>query len=118
MNTASLVLHGLAAISLYSDVAAVRVLLATTVMAFVGLLAIGTATALRLFTDLATPGWATSVVGMAAMLVIQGVSLSLLLVFVGFQQRTAIPALPRTVYRDYIESVERPGDANVSRVRC
>jgi hypothetical protein len=106
MNFVSLVLHGLAAISLYSDLAAVRVLLATIVLACSGILAIGIVTAIRLFTDLATPGWATTVVGLSAMLIIQGISLSLLLIFIGFQQRSSVAALPSKVYRDYIERIE------------
>jgi len=107
MNPASLVLHGLAAISLYADVAAVRVLIFTSLMSAAGLLTIGAVTAIRLFTDLATPGWATSAVAGAAMLMVQAISLSLLLVFVGFQQRSTMAALPSAVYREYIESVTR-----------
>jgi hypothetical protein len=106
MNLAGLILHGMAAISLFADVAAVRVMLfALGTLALSGL-AIGVATALRLFTALATPGWATNVVIGMTLLIAQVMTLALIMVFVAFQQRTmAANALPCEIYGKYIDRV-------------
>ncbi|HXQ52320.1 MAG TPA: glycosyltransferase [Stellaceae bacterium] len=63
MNKTALVVHGLSAISVYSDLIFVRMLIAAalvscaSVAAFVGVMLI------RLLTDLAVPGWATTAAG-------------------------------------------------------
>jgi len=106
MNLASLILHGMAAISLFADVAAVRVMLFAFCTLLLSGFAIAVATALKLFTALATPGWATSVVVGMTILMTQVITLSLILVFVAFQQRTtAANALPCEIYSKYIEKV-------------
>jgi hypothetical protein len=108
MNLAGLILHGMAAISLFADVAAVRVLLVALAALIMSVSGIAIATGLKLFTALATPGWATSLVVGLTILMVQVITLSLMLVFVAFQQRTtAAGTLPREIYDKYIEQVTR-----------
>src|SRR5690348_1677824 len=62
MNYVSLIVHGMSGISVYSDAIFVRMLIATGGLALLSAVAITTIVVIRLFTDLATPGWATTVV--------------------------------------------------------
>ena len=63
MNMTALVVHGLSAMSVYSDVIFVRVLIAAALVACASIVAIVGVTLVRLLTDLAVPGWATTAVG-------------------------------------------------------
>jgi hypothetical protein len=106
MNFSGLILHGMAAISLFADIAAVRVLLVALGTLLCAGLGIAVATGLKLFTTLATPGWATSLVVGLTVLMVQVITLALILVFVAFQQRaTAAGTLPCEIYAKYIEKV-------------
>lgn len=63
MNLVSLVVHGLSAMSVYTDTIFVRVLIAAGVLGAVSVLGMVAVTLIRFTTDLAIPGWATAVVG-------------------------------------------------------
>lgn len=63
MNLASLIVHGLSAMSVYSDVIFVRMLLAAGAIATSAVLGIAGVMLVRLATSLAIPGWATAAVG-------------------------------------------------------
>ena len=55
MNFASLVIHGLSAVSVYADIAMVRIIVAAAVLATAVVLSMLAVVAIRLFTDLAIP---------------------------------------------------------------
>jgi hypothetical protein len=59
MNFVALVTHGLSAVSVFGDRVGVRVLLASLAGATCVLVAIGTTISVRLWSNLAIPGWAT-----------------------------------------------------------
>ena len=63
MNFVALMVHGLSALSVYTDKIFVRVLLTAGLVAGLAGLAIVSVAAIRLSTDLAVPGWATTAVG-------------------------------------------------------
>ena len=63
MNWVSLVVHGLSAMSVYSDAIFVRLLLAMGLIAVLAVVSIIAIIAIRLSTNLATPGWASTVAG-------------------------------------------------------
>jgi polyisoprenyl-phosphate glycosyltransferase len=63
MNVVSLILHGLSAMSVHVDRIFVRVLLAAAITAGTATLAIIAVAVIRVATDLAIPGWATTAVG-------------------------------------------------------
>ena len=63
MNFVSLVTHGLSAISVYSDVVGVRLLVVSILMAVFTMGGIVAAVIVRLATDWAVPGWASYTVG-------------------------------------------------------
>lgn len=63
MNLPALIVHGLSAMSVYSDIIFVRVLLAAGGIAGMAALGIVTVAVTRLATGLAIPGWATTAAG-------------------------------------------------------
>ena len=106
MNFTSLLLHGLGAIGVFIDIIASRLLIFSLVMILVSLLAIAVIISIKLFTDKAIPGWATTAVSSMLIVLLQSFLLSLFTIFLylSFQgQRRFIPALH---YMDYVQSVE------------
>lgn len=106
MNFESLVLHGMSAISVYADVAFLRILLGTFVFIAINAVIIAFAIAIRLLTSYATPGWATTVVGSSVnlsmeSLVFAGLSLGLLL-----QGRSSKAATPLQEAPQFVEEIE------------
>jgi len=102
MNLPSLVMHGICALSVWSDVIVSRLfvivagLMAAVVAALVAVVTI------KLFTTAAIPGWATFAAGM---LVIGGLLLgivSLLLAVFVLGNRSAANFLPHRDWRDYV----------------
>jgi hypothetical protein len=71
MNLVSLIVHGLSALSVHTDMIFVRVLLLSMAIAAAAGLGIVTVTAIRFGTDLAIPGWATTAVGDLLIILLQ-----------------------------------------------
>lgn len=87
MNFASLVSHGLSAIAVFSEVVSVRVLMATLAGMSLTLIALLTVLAIRLFTDMAIPGWATFTTGLLLIVLIQCIMFSILFSFIVLSNR-------------------------------
>ena len=101
MNWVGLVAHGLSAMSVYIDVVFVRVLFASAVIAGMTVLAIIAALAFRLATQLAPPGWATTVIAVLGLLLTQlaiMVVAMLLLVLAGRNARPIVPISDAGIY--------------------
>lgn len=81
MNFTSLALHGLSAMSVYSEIIGMRMLILTAVLVFLGLVALAGIVAIRYTTAWAIPGWATNVFGLTILLIFQAVIISLLFTF-------------------------------------
>ncbi len=107
MKFNSLVSHGMSAISVYLDVAMIRVLIVsslTMVLSFIGILGV---IGVRFLTDLAIPGWATNAVGLLSVLGLQAFILSALSSFVILRDRSGIGILPAIDAAKYINKVEK-----------
>ncbi|MEZ5397276.1 MAG: glycosyltransferase family 2 protein [Bryobacterales bacterium] len=104
MNLVSLVVHGLSAVSVYADVVMVRVVVLSGVMALLSLLALITVVVVRYLTDLAIPGWATNAAGLALVMLVQNVVLSLIASFILLSLRSQPTFLPLVDARRYVES--------------
>lgn len=91
MNFNSLVVHGLSAISIFSDSVYVRVMVASS--ALLGLLGLGMSgvIGIRLFTTLAIPGWTTSAIGFLAVLFMQTILLMSLTLFSLSRRSDGVP---------------------------
>ena len=81
MNFVSLVIHGLSAISVFSDVVSARLLAGAAIFSTGLALALAAVVAVRFGTGLAIPGWATYAGGFLAVLLLQSLLLAVLLVF-------------------------------------
>lgn len=101
MNMAGLITHGLSAMSVYTDVIFVRMLAATAMLAGATVLGILVTVFIRLFTHLATPGWATTVVGNLLVMLLQTVVIvvaSSLMLLAGRSNRQIVPAVDAAAY--------------------
>lgn len=105
MNFISLITHGLSAISVYSEIVGVRLLIATAILMIVDLLGIGTVVYIRLATNLAIPGWATYGVGILSVILIQLMMLMIVFVFVILSGRNSSAFVPKRDYVHYVAGV-------------
>ena len=97
MNFVGLVTLGLGAISVFSDAVYIRILIAS-----LGLFAVSVAMAVfalwaRLFTDLAIPTWATTVLGFALLISIQAIMLPIMMAFLLLSNRATVQPLPKVI---------------------
>ena len=90
MNFVSLLIHGLTAMSVFSDQASARLLAASAGFGVFALAMIGVTTGVRLFTGLAVPGWATSTIGLLLVLVVQSLSFTVLFAFLIAARRSSV----------------------------
>ena len=98
MNFVSLTAHGMSAISVFGDVVGVRLLIASLVGSFMTVLGICVVTAIRMFTQLAIPGWATYTVGILAVILIQFITMAASFTFTMLSNRINLSFVP---LRDY-----------------
>jgi polyisoprenyl-phosphate glycosyltransferase len=94
MSWIGLITHGLSATSVYIDIVFVRLLFGAAIVGSVALAGIAAAVAIRFATPLAIPGWATTVVGVLGLLLMQLVVMvvaMLLLVLAGRNSRPIVP---------------------------
>lgn len=105
MNFVSLVTHGLSAISVYGDIVGVRLLLGTCGLIFLSVIGISMVVVVRIVTDLAIPGWATYVVALLLIILMQAVTLSLFFIFLVLNNRDNASFLPERDYKYFISEV-------------
>jgi hypothetical protein len=96
MNLPSLVVHGLSAMSVYTDVIFVRVLLAALCVCGFSVIAMILAVFLRLATQLVVPGWATTVVGDLLIIMVQALILIVAVTFMLLANRSTRQLVPVT----------------------
>jgi glycosyltransferase involved in cell wall biosynthesis len=104
MNFTNLVIHGLSAISVFGDRVGVRMLIATSVLLGIAVVALGAVVCIRVFTHLAIPGWATYAFGILLVLTVQLLMTMMVFVFVVLGGRESSSFLP---IRDHGYFVER-----------
>jgi len=101
LNAVGLITHGLSAMSVYADVIFVRILAAAAVLAGCSIVGMAVVTAIRLFTTMAAPGWATNVVGNLLVLLLQTVVIvvvSTLMQLAGRSNRQIVPAVDAAAF--------------------
>jgi len=102
MSMVGLLLHGLSAVSVYSDVAFVRILVFSFALAGFTLCGIAGVVGIRFFTDLAIPGWATYTVAALVIVLLQTLMLSLGSVFLLLSNRSTMSPPPRRMAAEYV----------------
>jgi glycosyltransferase involved in cell wall biosynthesis len=111
MNLVSLVVHGLSAMSVYTDMIFVRTLIAAAVIAGLSMLGIIVVILIRFVTDLAVPGWATNVVGNLLIVLLQTVVIVIatsLMMLSGRSNRPIVPIIDAWSF--VAERQQRPRD--------
>ena len=107
MNFVSLVAHGLSAISVFSEVVGVRLLLVCAVLALLALVGVGAVVTIRTLTALAIPGWATYSVGLLSIALLQAVMFSIIFCFVILSGRKSATFIPSRDSRVFVDEVRR-----------
>lgn len=106
MNFTALVTHGLSAISVHVETVAVRLLVVCAFFIVVGGVGALAVIGIRVFTDLAIPGWASTVVIGFSTIFMQAFLVSLFLAFIVLSYRTQRLFIPAMHYRDYVAAVD------------
>ena len=111
MNFVALVVHGLSAISVYTDLVFTRIVCATSALAGVTLAGIAAVAVMRGSTSFAIPGWAPSAIGLLLIVLLQVVTFTLSLMFIMLGARQQAAVIPRRDYGFYVTGVrEIPAD--------
>jgi glycosyltransferase involved in cell wall biosynthesis len=106
MNLSELVLHGLSAVSVYSETALLRTFSLSLIFGFITVSGIVTVTIVRLFTELAIPGWASNVVGSLTIMLILSLVISIFVLFIILTNRSQLTIIPAKHISDYIQKIE------------
>ena len=102
MNLESLIVHGLSAISVFTDVLFARLLLVSVLISLLDACFACAVIFVRLFTNLAVPGWATSAVGLSAAILFQNLTFSAIAAFLMLATRSSFASMPSNYARTYI----------------
>jgi hypothetical protein len=101
MNVPSLVVHGLSAMSVYTDIIFVRILLAATFVAALSVLGMVAVILIRFFTWFGVPGWASTMFGDLVIVLLQTLVMIVatsLMLLAGRSQRPIVPIVDALVY--------------------
>jgi hypothetical protein len=107
MNFVSLLVHGLSAVSVFGDVLGLRLLVATCLLAGLAIVGIAAVLGVRIFTDFAIPGWATSAAGVLTIILLQAFLMLTVFVFITLQGRSSLGFLPVRDYSYFVDRVDR-----------
>lgn len=106
MNFTALTLHGLSAIAVFLDVIAIRLLFISLGLILASVVTIVIVFLIKTFTQLAIPGWASSLTSAMLIILLQSFLLSLFTVFLYLSSQSQRQFIPANHYKDYIASVE------------
>ena len=106
MNFVSLVMHGLSAVSVYTDILSVRMMLLTLIVIVATLIGTGILFYIKYFTALAIPGWSTTVGFGLLVVLLQSFMLLLSIAFNVLNSRTMQMYIPAKQYKDFILNTE------------
>ena len=102
MGFVGLVMHGLSAMAVYSDIVMVRLLLGALAIGAITICGIGWVLFEKLFTTMAIPGWATSAVGILTVVLVQALMLLTIAVFNVMGARSLAVVIPSVDAPKYI----------------
>ncbi|MFZ9889523.1 MAG: glycosyltransferase, partial [Myxococcota bacterium] len=109
MNYVSLVVHGLSAIAVQLETVAVRLLLSTLGLFASTVIGIGAVVAVRLFTERAIPGWASTLSMLLGLVALQTIFISAFLAFTILHTRTQRLFVPAVDFHDFVRQVRQFG---------
>jgi polyisoprenyl-phosphate glycosyltransferase len=106
MSFPSLVLHGLGAIAVFMERVASRLLIFSFILTIISISIILIIIAIRSFTDLAIPGWASTILSSMLIVLLQGFLLSLFTIFLFLSSQSQRKFIPAHHYKEYAVSTE------------
>jgi polyisoprenyl-phosphate glycosyltransferase len=106
MSFHSLLIHGLGAIAVFIEIIASRLLIFSLVLIGFSLLVILALIGIRSFTDLAIPGWTSTVISAMLIILLQSFLLSLFTIFLYLSSQSQRKFIPAQHYKDYTGPVE------------
>jgi glycosyltransferase involved in cell wall biosynthesis len=106
MRFERLVTHGFSAISVFLDVVMIRILIVSSLIMVLSIIGVGVVIWVRLFTELAIPGWATTAVGLLSIIGLQSLVLSTMASFVVLRSRSEHTMIPAIDAPKYVERIE------------
>jgi hypothetical protein len=101
MSIPSLIVHGLSAMSVYIDVIFVRILMAGTILASLTVLGMLIVVLVRFFTEFGVPGWASTMIGDLAIILVQTLILTVatsLMVLAARSYRVIVPMIDSSAF--------------------
>ena len=106
MNFTSLIIHGLSAISVFNENVFVRLTIFSATLFGMSFFAILIVLIFKFVLNIASPGWATSVIGIILVLCTQFLFMFLNFTFINLGSRNKIDFLPVHDYKNFILRVE------------
>jgi glycosyltransferase involved in cell wall biosynthesis len=106
MNFTSLILHGLGAIAVFLEQVASRLLILSFTLILVAVVGIVVIIGIRYFTNLAIPGWASTILSSMLIVLLQGFLLSLFTIFLFLSSQSQRKFIPAFHYKEYTASTE------------
>jgi hypothetical protein len=106
MNFVALVSHGLSALAVHGEQVGVRLLVATLIPSVIVAVVLVGIVALRLFTTLAIPGWASTIGGLALVLLTQLLVLAAMFTMFTLNSRAGATFIPLRDYHYFIDREE------------
>jgi hypothetical protein len=107
MNMGSLVMHGLSSVSVFNDIVFVKLTLFSFLFFIVSIITIVFVLFLKFILDRATPGWATTVIGVLLILCVQFLFMVVNSTFTTLGGRNMTTFLLSQEYKNYIISIHR-----------
>jgi glycosyltransferase involved in cell wall biosynthesis len=106
MNFLSLLTHGFSAISVFTDLLFIRLLIFSGVTSFFALAGGIAIVLIKITTDYAIPGWASTLASLALVVLIQSITLLMIGVFMMLSNRSAHPFIPADQASSFVQSLQ------------
>lgn len=107
MDPVALVVHGLSAMAVFGDRVGVRLLMLVFLAIISTLAALVSVVGIRLFTDLAIPGWTTYAAGLLFVMLIQMLLVVLMFAFMILASRDRTDIIPSRDYIHLVDDIQR-----------
>lgn len=105
MNLNNLIIHGLSAISIYFDLFTIRILKASFIGTFIGILYIIFILYQKLILGTAIPGWASSLILIISGVILQLFTVTIIVVLLQLSRRKSINPPNSQLYKKFIKSI-------------
>lgn len=102
MNFVSLVIHGLSAISVFGDVLGVRLLILSSILVIAAIIAIIIVISIKVFTNFAILGWASTLVSLFFVIMMQAILVALFFIFSILGNRSSSIFIPCRDYENFV----------------